>query len=137
MRRQSTTPRRGRPLGAPTVVKLFGELDFPNAARTNGRLDPVTAGDHPHMVLDLTQVDFLDCGGIGVLCRARRRTRAHGGRLSLVITDPRFLRLLDTVGLTGSFDILGAPPDTARPADDGPCTAGGDGSVTAAAAPHS
>ncbi|MFD5393900.1 STAS domain-containing protein [Streptomyces sp. NPDC127097] len=134
--RQSTTPRREPPVGAPIVVTLFGELDYPSAARTNRRLDPVTAGDRPHMVLDLSRVDFLDCGGIGVLCRARRRARAHGGRLSLVITDPRFLRTLDAVGLTGSFDILGAPPDTARPADDGPCTGGG-GSVTSAAAPHS
>ncbi|MFE1172939.1 STAS domain-containing protein [Streptomyces sp. NPDC058773] len=124
-------------MGAPIVVKLFGELDYPSAARTNGRLDPVTAGDRPHMILDLTRVDFLDCGGIGVLCRARRRTRAHGGRLSLVITDPRFLRILDAVGLRGCFDILGAPPDTARPADDGPCTPGCDGPVTAAAVPHS
>ncbi|MEU8684071.1 STAS domain-containing protein [Streptomyces sp. NPDC048611] len=137
MLRQSTTPRRGRPMGAPIVVKLFGELDYPSAARTNGRLDPVTAGDRPHMVLDLTHVDFLDCGGIGVLCRARRRIRAHGGRLSLVITDARFLRLLDAVGLGGCFDILGAPPDTARPAGDGPWITGCDGSVTAAAAPRS
>ncbi|WP_432145710.1 STAS domain-containing protein [Streptomyces sp. bgisy084] len=124
-------------MGAPIVVKLFGELDYPSAARTNRRLDPVTAGDRPHMVLDLSRVDFLDCGGIGVLCRARRRARAHGGRLSLVITDPRFLRTLDAVGLTGSFDILGAPPDTARPGDDGPCGTGGGGSITSAAAPHS
>lgn len=117
MRWQATPPRRGRPMDAPIVVQLVGELDFPSAARTNSRLDPVTAGNHPHMVLDLRQVDFLDCGGIGVLCRARRRTRAHGGKLSLVITDPRFLRILDAVGLTGSFDILGAPPDTARQAE--------------------
>ncbi|MEU8912599.1 STAS domain-containing protein [Streptomyces nigrescens] len=137
MRWQSTTPRRGRPMGAPIVVQLFGELDFPSAARTNSRLDPVTAGNRPHTVLDLRQVDFLDCGGIGVLCRARRRTRAHGGRLSLVITDRRFLRILDAVGLTGTFDILDAPPDTARLSDDGPCTTGCDGSVTAAAAPRS
>ncbi|MCF3144017.1 STAS domain-containing protein [Streptomyces platensis] len=135
--RQSTAPRREHPMGAPIVVKLFGELDYPSAARTNRRLDPVTAGNRPHTILDLTRVDFLDCGGIGVLCRARRRARAHGGRLSLVITDPRFLRTLDAVGLTGSFDILGALPDTARPVDDGPWTTGGGGSITSAAAPHS
>ncbi|MGW8555807.1 STAS domain-containing protein [Streptomyces tubercidicus] len=131
------TSRREASLRAPIVVTLVGELDYPSAARTNRHLDPVTAGDRPHTVLDLTRVDFLDCGGIGVLCRARRRTRAHGGRLSLVITDPRFLRILDAVGLTGSFDIIGAAPDTARPADDGPCVTGCDGPVSAAAAPHS
>lgn len=134
MRRQTTTPRREPSLRVPIVVTLVGELDYPSAARANRELDPVTAGDRPHMVLDLTRVDFLDCGGIGVLCRARRRTRAHGGRLSLVITDPRFLRILDAVGLTGSFDILSAAPDTARPADDGPCVTGCDGPVSAAAA---
>ncbi|MEW9517945.1 STAS domain-containing protein [Streptomyces tubercidicus] len=137
MRRQSTTPRREPSLRAPIVITLVGELDYPSAARANRDLDPVTAGDRPHMVLDLTRVDFLDCGGIGVLCRARRRARAHGGRLSLVITDPRFLRILDAVGLTGSFDILSATPDTARPADGGPCVTGCDGPVSAAAAPHS
>ncbi|MFE0376916.1 STAS domain-containing protein [Streptomyces inhibens] len=115
MLRQPTHGASGRSLGTPTVVELSGELDYVSAAPTNRRLDPVTAGMRPHLVLDLDRVDFLDCGGIAVLCRARRRIREHGGRLALVVTNPHFRWILRTVGLGDSFDILdGAPQTTER-----------------------
>ncbi|MEV0371267.1 STAS domain-containing protein [Streptomyces sp. NPDC050636] len=111
MLREKAGDVRGRRADALTVVRLDGELDFVSAAATTRNLDPLTSGTRPHLVLDLTGLTFLDCSGIGVLCRARRRILARGGRLSLVITDPRQRRLLRTVGLAGAFEVLDAVPD--------------------------
>ncbi|MFI9052146.1 STAS domain-containing protein [Streptomyces sp. NPDC053427] len=109
-----------RRTSAPVLVQLRGELDFLSAAPTTRYLDPLTTGPHPDLVLDLARLSFLDCSGIGVLCRARRRVRERGGRLSLVITDPRFLRILGTVGLGDSFDVRDRVPEPARPSDGEP-----------------
>jgi len=74
-------------------------------------LDTLTAGRRPDLVLDLRPVSFVDCAGLGVLCRAR----AGQGRLRLVTVSTGFLRLLRCTGLAGVFDIRSRWPDD--PAD--------------------
>ncbi|MFJ9419192.1 STAS domain-containing protein [Streptomyces sp. NPDC101227] len=115
MPRQPVDGAGRRRTGSPVLVQLRGELDFLSAAPTIKYLDPLTAGPSPDLVLDLGRLSFLDCSGIGVLCHARRRVREAGGRLSLVITDPRFLRILGTVGLGDSFDIRDRVPEPTHP----------------------
>ena len=48
-------------------------------------------------------VDFIDCSGLSVLCRVRRRVLSHGGRLEFVCAHPMTLRLLRTTGLMAAF----------------------------------
>ncbi|WP_373463417.1 STAS domain-containing protein [Streptomyces sp. B4I13] len=68
------------------VVELRGELDISTAPPLAARLDALTAGPHPDLVLDLHSTAFIDCAGLGVLCRARNRVPARHGRLRLVTT---------------------------------------------------
>ena len=70
--------------------------------------------DHacPDLVVDLRDVSFIDCSGLRVLCRARRRVEARHGRLRLLSDDPSFLRILRRTGLGGAFEVhsrLGGP----------------------------
>ena len=111
MLRERAGEVRGRQAEVPVVVRLEGDLDFPSAPATKRYLDSLTSGPRPHLVLDLTGLSFLDCCGIGVLCRARRRALDRGGRVSLVLTNTRQLRILRTVGLEGAFEVLDTAPD--------------------------
>ncbi|MBC9716046.1 STAS domain-containing protein [Streptomyces sp. TRM66268-LWL] len=74
-------------------------------------LDRVTAAECPDVVLDLRTVSFIDCSGLGLLCRTRNRVNSRRGRLRLVSQDARFLRILRCTGLARTFDILTEPPD--------------------------
>ncbi|MCQ4041288.1 STAS domain-containing protein [Streptantibioticus rubrisoli] len=94
-------------VGRVLVAELHGEVDFASGPAVAGRLDRLTARRRPLLVLDLRPVTFIDCAGLAVLCRARRRVRVRGGRLALVIHDPRVLRVLDLVGLSTAFDVHG------------------------------
>lgn len=88
-----------------TVVTLHGELDLLAVPALSATLDELTAVDRPDVVLDLRSVSFVDCSGLGVLCRARSRIRARHGRLRLVTCDSAFRRLLRCTGLTGVFEV--------------------------------
>ncbi|MEU6380766.1 STAS domain-containing protein [Streptomyces sp. NPDC046909] len=88
-----------------TVVELRGELDVLAALNLSARLDALTAGPRPDLVLDLRGVSFVDCGGLGLLSRARNRVLARRGRLRLVSDSPRFLRVLRCTRLAGVFEI--------------------------------
>ncbi|MFF7648129.1 anti-sigma factor antagonist [Streptomyces canus] len=97
--------RTVRMVDGTTTVTLDGELDLVTAIPLMAHLDVLVSGPHPDLVLDLRPVSFIDCAGLAVLCRARKRVRARHGRLRLVTADTRFLRILRATGLGGVFEI--------------------------------
>ncbi|MEV0039352.1 STAS domain-containing protein [Streptomyces sp. NPDC050804] len=105
---------RTRVVGRTVVVELRGEIDMLTAPGISDLLDSLTAAPEPDLVVDLQQVEFIDCSGLSVLCRARRRIQEHGGRLALVITDPSISRTLRCAGLLGAFDVVDSDPTASR-----------------------
>ncbi|MFF7474636.1 anti-sigma factor antagonist [Streptomyces sp. NPDC008092] len=107
-----------------TVVTLHGELDLLAVPVLSAALDALTAGAEPDLVLDLSPVSFIDCSGLGVLCRARNRVRSRIGRLRLVPPGGDFPRLLRGTGLSGVFELYpGVPEAIAGKAAPGPASA--------------
>ncbi|MEU1409258.1 STAS domain-containing protein [Streptomyces sp. NPDC005728] len=101
--------------GAATLVPLHGEIDLLTVPALSQRLDALTAHPRPDLVLDLRPVVFIDCAGLGVLCRTRNRALARRGRLRLVADSPAFLRTLRTAGLRNVFEVLPGLPRTWLP----------------------
>ncbi|MEI5525631.1 STAS domain-containing protein [Streptomyces brasiliscabiei] len=99
-----------------TILTLHGELDLLAVPALSAALDDLTAVPRPDVVVDLRPVSFIDCSGLGVLCRARNRTRARQGRLRMVTRGSAFRRLLRCTGLTGVFDLY---PGVAEALADG------------------
>ncbi|MFI5705758.1 STAS domain-containing protein [Streptomyces sp. SID1034] len=89
--------------GECTVVELHGEIDLAAILAIAACLDAHTSRAEPLIVIDLTHVTFLDCAGLGLLCRARRRAIAEHGELRLVCPHPQALRLLRLARLTATF----------------------------------
>lgn len=104
---------------AAVVVPLHGEIDLLTVTALSRRLDALTAHPRPDLVLDLRPVAFIDCAGLGALCRARNRVLARQGRLRLVADSPGFLRMLRATGLSGVFEVLPRPPLISVPEPDG------------------
>ncbi|ANP51657.1 anti-sigma B factor antagonist [Streptomyces griseochromogenes] len=95
----------GQTAGGATVVALHGEIDVLVAGTLAERLDALTALPDHDLVLDLRQVVFIDCAGLGILCRTRNRTLARQGRLRLVTDSTDFKRLLHATGLASLFEV--------------------------------
>ncbi|WP_189787201.1 STAS domain-containing protein [Streptomyces capitiformicae] len=102
---RSSTYRTTRAADGSTVVTLCGELDLLVVPALSAALDALTAVSRPDLVLDLRPVSFIDCSGLGVLCRAHRRIRSRHGRLRLVTSDRAFRRLLRCTRLSGVFEV--------------------------------
>ncbi|MFF7452446.1 MULTISPECIES: anti-sigma factor antagonist [unclassified Streptomyces] len=86
-------------------MTLHGEIDLVTAIPLASRLDVLSSDPHPDLVLDLRGVSFIDCAGLGVLCRTRNRVGARCGRLRLVSESSGFLRVLRAAGLGGVFEV--------------------------------
>ncbi|MFI2206534.1 STAS domain-containing protein [Streptomyces sp. NPDC020192] len=108
----TSTPRHTeRAVGGTTVVELRGETDILTAPPIGTRLDDLTAVALPDLVVDLRAVSFIDCAGLGMLCRARNRAVQRQGRLGLVTDSNQILRVLSGAGLDGVFEIYDRLPE--------------------------
>ncbi|HVR45767.1 MAG TPA: STAS domain-containing protein [Candidatus Binatia bacterium] len=91
--------------GDTLVFRLRGSLDLATAPTVRAALNDATDNDSHHIIVDLTQLEFLDSTGLGVLIGAHRRTAEHGGSLRLVVHDGPISRLLHITGLIGVFAV--------------------------------
>jgi anti-sigma B factor antagonist len=71
--------------GPVLVARLRGEIDMSNAGQLRDELYAATRNDALGLVLDLSEVDYLDSAGIHLVHRLREGLRARGQQLRLVI----------------------------------------------------
>ncbi|WP_234343946.1 anti-sigma factor antagonist [Streptomyces sp. NRRL F-5123] len=99
-----TVHARSYRLARATVVELAGEIDLGSAHGVHPHLDAAAlAGTPPLVVFDLGPLEFIDCYGLTLLVRARRRVLDRGGRTAMVCAHPQTLRLLALTGLDAVF----------------------------------
>jgi anti-sigma B factor antagonist len=88
-------------------VVLSGELDVATAPAVEAQLMDLEAGDlPPRLVLDLTDLRFIDSTGLSLLINADRRGRRAGWRVTIVSGSGAPRRILDTTGLQARLDIV-------------------------------
>ncbi|MFJ4467449.1 STAS domain-containing protein [Streptomyces sp. NPDC089424] len=81
---RATNHTTERVLGDTTIVELRDEIDTCTAPCIGARLAVLSARPRPDLVLDLRAVSFIDCSGLGLLCRVANIVRVRHGRLRLV-----------------------------------------------------
>lgn len=85
-------------------MAVSGEVDVYSApALRDGLTELLEAGSS--VVVDLTEVGFLDSTGLGALVAARTAAAEKGACLPLVCTHQRILKLFTITGLDGVFSI--------------------------------
>jgi anti-sigma B factor antagonist len=88
-----------------TVVAVGGEIDVYTAPRLRDTITSLIAGGAHHLVIDLSDVEFLDSTGLGVLVGGLKKVRSHDGSLKLVCAEERLLKIFRITGLSKVFPI--------------------------------
>jgi anti-sigma B factor antagonist len=89
-----------------TVCRPVGELDAYTVASFREALGELAT--KPRVVIDLSEVPFMDSAGLGALIGGIRRAREHGGEVAVACSRPTLTRLLHTTG----FDRIVPVTDT-------------------------
>jgi anti-anti-sigma factor len=88
------------------VLAASGEIHVSTAPELAERLSAALAAGKTRLVLDFSEVEFIDSTGLSVLLNTLRSlTRSHGA-LSLVCTNPTVLRLFQITRRDATFDIV-------------------------------
>jgi anti-sigma B factor antagonist len=89
-----------------TLCRPEGELDAYTVGTFRETLAELT--DTRHLLIDLSDVPFMDSAGLGALIGGIRRTREAGGDVAVACGRPTLTRLLHTTG----FDRIVAVTET-------------------------
>lgn len=87
------------------VVHPVGEIDYSSLDPLREALLDARIAGVREIVVDLSQVTFLDSQGLAVILYAHQRQRSAGGRLVLRDPNDDAYRLLDVTNLSTVIDV--------------------------------
>jgi anti-sigma B factor antagonist len=96
--------------GAYTLCRPVGELDAYTVSQFREVLAELASS--PRLLIDLSEVPFMDSAGLGALIGGIRRAREAEGEVSVACSRPTLTRLLHTTG----FDRIVPVTETVREA---------------------
>jgi anti-sigma B factor antagonist len=94
-----------RPGGSLGVIVLGGEVDIYTAPQFKLCMLGLLDDGVDKLVVDLTDVTFIDSTALGVLIGGVRRLSGVGGAMTLVVTSRPVERVLSITGLDRVFKI--------------------------------
>ena len=81
------------------ILQINGEIDMATGPELRQRIVQYVQEGHVHIVIDLTEVDFIDSTGLGVLIGGLKRTRSHGGDLQCIGLSESLKEMFKLTGL--------------------------------------
>jgi anti-sigma B factor antagonist len=88
-----------------TILYVTGEVDVTKAPKLRDALIEEISSGVRHVVVELSQVEFMDSTGIGVLVGAKRRLDASGGRFNVVAPSTSVAKVLHLTGLYRAWQV--------------------------------
>jgi anti-sigma B factor antagonist len=91
--------------GPRRTVKLKGECDIGSAPALREALRSLTPPAVTDLVVDVSELDFIDSTGLGVIVGALRRIREGGGELTLSGARGAVQRVLEVTRLDQAIPL--------------------------------
>lgn len=85
------------------LVSASGDLDYATRHKLHAVFEGLFAQGIYTFAVDLSQIDFIDSSGLGLLIMTKRRVDSHKGRLPIVL-NARIERILGTMQLLDFFE---------------------------------
>ncbi|MDZ4063872.1 MAG: STAS domain-containing protein [Coriobacteriia bacterium] len=91
-------------------LTLSGDLDYGECASFRMNIDRILKSHPPSTIVDLSQLEYLDSSGLGLLLSLSKEYGAQGGRLVLV-TNETVDNILSLTRLNGIFSTASSVSD--------------------------
>jgi anti-sigma B factor antagonist len=89
------------------IARLTGEVDMSNAAELLAAITDATPNEVLGVVLDFSEVDYIDSAGIHLMYRLRESLRSRGQALRILIpSDSPVNDALRLAGIERSLEIV-------------------------------
>ncbi|MGI9622303.1 MAG: STAS domain-containing protein [Acidimicrobiales bacterium] len=89
--------------GTWTILHVHGEVDMATCPELRQEIVAQIGQGNSNLVIDLSEVEFIDSTGLGVLIGGLKRARGQGGDLRVSGIEARLEKMFE---LTGLGDVL-------------------------------
>lgn len=103
-----------------TICRPVGELDAYTVSQFRESLGQLSST--PKLLIDMSEVPFVDSAGLGALIGGIRRAREVGGDVAVCCNRPTLVRLLHTTGFDRIVTVTDTLAEAARSLTDQPAT---------------
>ena len=87
-------------------IALEGELDYSSALILDDELRRAESTPHQVLVLDLSELRFMDSTGLGIIASAYRRMRRAGRRLVVACPTRAVRRIFQLTGMLERLEVI-------------------------------
>ena len=88
------------------IVTIGGRLVMADAAEARSSFNKIIADNAKKLVVDLSEITFIDTSGLSVLISAYKMVRAKGGRMVLCGIPANVRMLLELTRLNEIFELF-------------------------------
>jgi anti-sigma B factor antagonist len=96
--------------GTSRTVRLEGTCDLATAPELRAALQPLVPPDVQEVIVDVSQLEFIDSTGLGVILGSMRRLREGGGTLRIAGAAGTVRRVLEITDLDKVIPLVDAEP---------------------------
>jgi anti-sigma B factor antagonist len=93
------------------ILSVSGEVDLYTAPNLDERLSALIADGAHRIVIDFSDVEFLDSTGLGVVVKTLKRVREQEGSLMVVVPNDRIQKVFRITGLDQVVTLHESLPD--------------------------
>jgi len=90
---------------SPTTVVLAGEIDVVTSGRVREALIAISNSGENKVVVDMSNVTFMDSSGLAALVGPLKRFRSMNGQIVLRSPTRGVRKVLELTGLTRVFEV--------------------------------
>jgi len=87
------------------VLRLAGELDLSSVPDVRRAIRALIDDGFVNFLINLTNLEFIDSSGLGVLVGGLARVREKQGEIKIVCANRRILRVFEMTRLTQLFEV--------------------------------
>lgn len=88
------------------IVKFYGELDDHTAGYARQKMEnEIIKPTAKNMVLDFSNLTFMDSSGIGVIMGRYKKIEKLSGKVAIACSNPQIIRLLNISGISSIIPL--------------------------------
>jgi len=91
------------------LIRLCGEMDASGCAEIRPELEQISHTENINIVLDLSQISFLDSSGIGAIVFLYKRLRARGRTLVIIGAQGQPQELMKLLRIDSAIPVSAVP----------------------------
>lgn len=96
-------------MGKTSMVSIKGEIDIYSIEKFRESIEKEIKNQATQIILDCSELSYMDSTGMGVLIELRNRTKEMGQKIIMMNPQPNIKKLLALTGVDKIIEIVDNP----------------------------